>query len=452
MKGSLPWNSVKGKTKAEKFRKIYQMKILYTPEKLCEGLPNEIKEFLIYCQNLNFEEEPNYDFCYSLFNRALAKCGFSNDLLFSWIKDPKILFKLKHLKSTNKSVIRLHKRKSSPQTRIYHSLRNSFEKRKSSNPSLQDSDILNLLGNETFHNKKRYIKKFKNNELLFHSLNNDKCLKRKEYIKPKIKIELHKKYRRISLKHDLNSENHSEKHLNKNILNNLTEQKQNNTFKKNIKIKNENKATIFKNNSKTLNRKLNKGLILKNSYMLDIRNFRNDKRHAIHKSIYIHNNTDIKNNSFNNNYLTKFQNSAKTKKNIIIKNIRKIQQKNKTKSKLINIIHNNIINNNINVLMNSNKENNGKQKNRIENKSGKKSVNKANSNDIIAKSQLFKLKYRPIITQNGTLTTAHKINNSKIINYQFHNTNSYLIKTLNNRTKQIKYSSITENNSFRKAL
>ena len=68
MKGSLPWNSVKGKTKAEKFRKIYQMKILYTPEKLCEGLPNEIKEFLIYCQNLNFEEEPNYDFCYSLFN------------------------------------------------------------------------------------------------------------------------------------------------------------------------------------------------------------------------------------------------------------------------------------------------------------------------------------------------------------------------------------------------
>ena len=452
MKGILPWSLVKGKTKAEKFRKIYQMKILCTPEKLCEGLPNEIMEFLIYCKNLHFEEEPKYEYCYSLFNRALAKSGFSNDLIFSWIKEPQILFKLKHLKSIDKSIMRLNKRKSSPQTRIYHSLRNSFAKTKSLNQSPLEPDIVNLLNNKSFHKNKRYLKRFQNNELLFHSLSNDESFKTNEYMKQKNNMEFHKKYRRISLKHGANSGNCSDKHLNKIIPKYSTEQNQNNTFQKNIKIKNENKATSFKINSRIFTRNLNKGLKLKNIYMIGNKNVGKDKRPTIHNSIYTYNNTDIKNISFNNNnnYIKKIQNVTKNKNNIIINNIRKIQQKNKNKSKLINIIHNNIINSDINMLINVHKENNGKQNNRNENKSGKKSDINANLNDIIGKSQIGKLKYRSIITQNRTLTTTHKINNRKIINYQLNNTNSYLIN--NNKTKQIRYSSITENNSFRQIV
>lgn len=45
IKGELPWNGIKAKTKVEKYRKIMEKKIEYTPKILCEGLPGR---FYIY--------------------------------------------------------------------------------------------------------------------------------------------------------------------------------------------------------------------------------------------------------------------------------------------------------------------------------------------------------------------------------------------------------------------
>ena len=115
----------------------YKLKLLITPEKLCKNLPNEICEFLKYTRNLDFEQEPNYKYCFSLFNNILLKIGKSNDLAFTWINNVSILNELKKknnnfkdlLINNYKSNYRIYeksKRKSSPQTRLYHSIQNSL--------------------------------------------------------------------------------------------------------------------------------------------------------------------------------------------------------------------------------------------------------------------------------------------------------------------------------------
>ena len=140
MRGDLPWENIEGKTGAERYRKIYKLKKLITPEKLCENLPSEIKEFLKYSRSLDFEQEPDYSYCCSLFTSALSKMECKNDLIFSWINDIIIIKKLKEMNSSQynhtekgkkKNSLQIYdisKRKSSPQTRIYHTLQKSFEK------------------------------------------------------------------------------------------------------------------------------------------------------------------------------------------------------------------------------------------------------------------------------------------------------------------------------------
>ncbi len=97
MQGFLPWDSVKGKNRYERFKKIFEMKLSSKPEELCKNLPKEIEIFLSYSKNLDFEQEPNYKYCYNLFNDVLIRNGFSNDLIFSWIKDPEMKKRLSYM-------------------------------------------------------------------------------------------------------------------------------------------------------------------------------------------------------------------------------------------------------------------------------------------------------------------------------------------------------------------
>ena len=162
MKGHLPWEKIEAKTKKDKYRKICKLKMFLTPEKICQKLPNEICEFLKYTRNLDFEQEPNYEYCCSLFNNILIKNGLSNDLIFSWIQNSSILNKLKNrsknkdildAKSSNYKIYDISKRKSSPQTRIYHYLQNSFEKKRLN--SFFNMNDLTLEDNHLSSDKKR---------------------------------------------------------------------------------------------------------------------------------------------------------------------------------------------------------------------------------------------------------------------------------------------------------
>jgi serine/threonine protein kinase len=85
LKGSLPWQGLKCKDKTEKYQKIREMKEQMTPKTLCEGLPQEFSDYLEYCQNLKFDEEPNYKYLMGLFKDFYKSKDYENDYMYDWV-------------------------------------------------------------------------------------------------------------------------------------------------------------------------------------------------------------------------------------------------------------------------------------------------------------------------------------------------------------------------------
>merc|ERR1719278_1814344 len=72
MKGKLPWQGLKVKTKQERSTKVCDIKSSISIEKLCKGCPEEFQKIMIsyfnHVKNLDFEETPNYSFVRRLFS------------------------------------------------------------------------------------------------------------------------------------------------------------------------------------------------------------------------------------------------------------------------------------------------------------------------------------------------------------------------------------------------
>jgi casein kinase 1 len=84
IRGSLPWQGIKGNSKKEKYDKVTQCKVSTTLESLCEGLPCEFAMYLNYCRNLGFEDRPDYAYLRKVFKELLLKEGYQYDFIFDW--------------------------------------------------------------------------------------------------------------------------------------------------------------------------------------------------------------------------------------------------------------------------------------------------------------------------------------------------------------------------------
>jgi len=88
LRGSLPWQGVAGLTKGEKYKKIYHIKKNIGAEKLYENLPNEFKEVYLYIKKLEFEQDPDYDYCRKLFMDVIEnRIGGIYDNYFTWCEE-----------------------------------------------------------------------------------------------------------------------------------------------------------------------------------------------------------------------------------------------------------------------------------------------------------------------------------------------------------------------------
>ena len=83
-RGSLPWMGMKAKSKAEKYKKIFEKKLSYTINSLCEKLPNEFIDFMHYIKELQFEDKPNYQYLKTLLGKIYDKNKFSYDMIFDF--------------------------------------------------------------------------------------------------------------------------------------------------------------------------------------------------------------------------------------------------------------------------------------------------------------------------------------------------------------------------------
>ena len=86
IKGELPWQGLKYKTKSEKYNNIYEVKKKSTEKGgvLFDSLPPEFQTIMEYILELDFTEKPNYLMIKKIIELMLAKLNTFNDLQFDW--------------------------------------------------------------------------------------------------------------------------------------------------------------------------------------------------------------------------------------------------------------------------------------------------------------------------------------------------------------------------------
>jgi len=91
LRGKLPWQGIKAKDGEKYYEKIGKKKENISIYELCEGFPEEIAFYFNYVKQLEFEDEPNYNFLSELFEKILKKlykinfnCNFNNYQIYDW--------------------------------------------------------------------------------------------------------------------------------------------------------------------------------------------------------------------------------------------------------------------------------------------------------------------------------------------------------------------------------
>ena len=103
MNGKLPWSNESDSDS------ILEKKINTSLDELCKGLPKEFKEFIKYSRELEFEQEPDYNYLNKLLLKVGNKNGINIDKVkYDWeIKNEK----LKKIKIKKRKRIRYNKKK-----------------------------------------------------------------------------------------------------------------------------------------------------------------------------------------------------------------------------------------------------------------------------------------------------------------------------------------------------
>ena len=85
LRGNLPWQGLKIKSKEDRYKKILDKKKETTSEQLCKNFPDEFREYLEYSRNLEYTEEPKYEKYRSKFyNLICNKMGEAFDFVYDW--------------------------------------------------------------------------------------------------------------------------------------------------------------------------------------------------------------------------------------------------------------------------------------------------------------------------------------------------------------------------------
>ena len=160
IKKTLPWISIENSNinKIEKYRKVRDLKMSTLPEELCSGLPKEFSDYIKYCRNLSFEQEPNYNYLRNLFlevikkNEKIVDIRYIKPLQFSWLsRNNNRITKIddnnknQHSSISETENISSSRGKSNTHKRLYFLIKNSIERSKSpESPKIKTSNYLKL--------------------------------------------------------------------------------------------------------------------------------------------------------------------------------------------------------------------------------------------------------------------------------------------------------------------
>ena len=87
LKGSLPWQGLRVKTKEEKYKKILEKKKDISSEELSKDFPQQFCEFLDYTKKLEYKDAPDYDMLKNKLLTLLKEQGYIFDNIYDWTSD-----------------------------------------------------------------------------------------------------------------------------------------------------------------------------------------------------------------------------------------------------------------------------------------------------------------------------------------------------------------------------
>jgi len=290
--GTLPWKglNLKASNIKQKYIHSVELKRVTSPENICKNLPQEFADYLRYCRNLGFEDDPDYNYLINLFKGLLIRMKENNDSNFTWNK------KLMSLRSKKpKEDIKQHpnffKRKESPHSRLFKAIKASFNSKEKISKTIEFKTDLFIEGNQNSYHKE------KNEELLDINDNLD------EFDLNDENISFNSNYAQYNMKlaniQDLGKIDKKNINQKKNLINKINIKKDHKSYE--FQLKNSNKNYNITENNK---RKINKDNI-KNNQNINIiinQNLSNSTRNIANnfsKFINKNNNELSEFNSFN---------------------------------------------------------------------------------------------------------------------------------------------------------
>ena len=84
LRGNLPWQGLKVRSKEDRYKKILGKKKETSSQDLCKDFPHEFLEYVDYSKNLEYEENPDYDFLRQKFLDVLKGLNEEMDYIYDW--------------------------------------------------------------------------------------------------------------------------------------------------------------------------------------------------------------------------------------------------------------------------------------------------------------------------------------------------------------------------------
>ena len=84
LRGELPWQGLRVKSKEDRYKKILEKKKQTTSEELCKNFPIEFFNYVEYTKNLDYEENPDYNMLKNKFLEVLKKNNEKLDYIYDW--------------------------------------------------------------------------------------------------------------------------------------------------------------------------------------------------------------------------------------------------------------------------------------------------------------------------------------------------------------------------------
>ena len=237
LRGNLPWQGLVVKNKNDKYAAIKEKKISTTANELCKGFPKEFEEYVNYTRNLDYEDEPDYNYLKNLFLNVLKSIGYKFDYYCDWSEDVNLIKNESKYTNYNNNYTT-----NNNNSMINNENSNIGSKRNSRYVIIPEKRTNENIANSMFKNQEK-TNKGNYYESIYNTNKNLSTLKRK---RSSIEYKFHNEQNQNIIKIDEDEENNSNKNNN-----NEKQNSQNNKNNKNntdINNKNNNNYNYVNNN------------------------------------------------------------------------------------------------------------------------------------------------------------------------------------------------------------